>query len=364
MKAAPHIVRKKLRNGIAWYVYAWRGGPQVFRSDGPKKPKIDAKIMRLIVEAIDADRSPDPDKLASLIAAWRKSPEWAVLAENTKKTWGSALAHIETKWEHVPLAVFDDRRMKRKIVEWRDSRSNTPRAADIGITVLHALLKFGVLRGRLTINVAADIPKLYRGGNRATIIWTDEQIERFGKAAQANEMIPAFDALRLAVLTGLRREDLASLRWEDVTPKAIRKLAKKASRKRRFQIVIPRGPALNALLADLERRSLSDGVDTVLVDGDGKSWSPDRLSKAIAKVRDIAGIVHIDAETGEKRAIHLHDARGTFASKIMMGQTDLTNQDVADMMGWSAENVSRIREVYVDQTARVVAIAERSRGVL
>jgi hypothetical protein len=42
----------------------------------------------------------------------------------------------------------------------------------------------------------------------------------------------------------------------------------------------------------------------------------------------------------------------------------LTNQDIADMMGLSAENVARMREVYVDQTARVVAIAERSRGVL
>lgn len=320
--------------------------------------------MRRIVAATDADRSPTPDQLSSLISAWQKSPEWAALSPNTQKTWGSALNRIETKWGEVPLAVFDDPRMKKKVVAWRDSRSETPRAADIGITVLHSLLKFGCLRAQLRINVAANIPNIYRGGNRATIIWSDEQIARFGEVAKEHNQLPAFDALRLAALTGMRCEDLATLRWDHVGLQAIRKLAIKASRRKRFWLTIPRGPALNALFAELEGRHRGDGVETVLVDKTGKSWSSNRLSKAVAAVRDLAGIVHIDLETRKHRAIHLHDARGTFATKLMLSTTDLTNQDVADLMGWSIENVSSIRQVYVDQTARIVALAKRSQGVL
>ena len=109
MKRTPHIVSKKTRAGIVWYVYAWRGGPQVYRSDGPKRPRIDADIMRRIVAEDEADNSPDPTTLLAVIREWRRSPEWAQLADTTKKTWGSALNRIEERWGDAPLAVFDDR---------------------------------------------------------------------------------------------------------------------------------------------------------------------------------------------------------------------------------------------------------------
>lgn len=75
-------------------------------------------------------------------------------------------------------------------------------------------------------------------------------------------------------------------------------------------------------------------------------------------MRDLIGIVHVDPETGVERKKHLHDARGTFATKLV-ATSDLTDQEVAGMMGWSPEEVSRIRHVYVDQRAIVVAIGER-----
>jgi len=92
-------------------------------------------------------------------------------------------------------------------------------------------------------------------------------------------------------------------------------------------------------------------------------WNLDRLTKAVAKVRDYAGIAHVDPETGQRRTKHLHDARGTFATKLML-TGKLTDQEIAGLMGWSATSVSRIRHVYVDQTAIVVAIGERINPVV
>ena len=39
--------------------------------------------------------------------------------------------------------------------------------------------------------------------------------------------------------------------------------------------------------------------------------------------------------------------------------TDLTDLEIAGMMGWSPEETSRIRHVYVDQSTAIVALAER-----
>ena len=96
---------------------------------------------------------------------------------------------------------------------------------------------------------------------------------------------------------------------------------------------------------------------------EGHSSHPDTLSKAVARVRDHAGIIHIDQEIGKAREKHLHDARGTFATRLMT-QTDLNDVEIADSMAWSPEQVANIRRLYVDQTAPIVAVGKRISGAL
>ncbi|MCW2336961.1 integrase [Sphingobium sp. B2D3A] len=121
---------------------------------------------------------------------------------------------IEKRWGDKPIAVWDDFRMVAKVMKWRDERASTPRAADVGVTVLRELLKFGRLHGRARINVAESIPHLYKGGNRADIIWTADDMEAFKRAALELKKPLLYDGLRLAALTGLRRADLVSLTWD------------------------------------------------------------------------------------------------------------------------------------------------------
>lgn len=156
-----------------WYVYAYRGGPCIHREVGWKRPALSEKALRKLLAAVESkiERVAGPETLGNLIRLWRPgSPEWAALTANTKKTWGSALDRIEERWGQTPLSVWNDPRMASKVFEWRDSRAATPRGADIGVSVLRALLKFGRLRGKVLINVAEDIPQLYKNGNRAEII--------------------------------------------------------------------------------------------------------------------------------------------------------------------------------------------------
>lgn len=352
-----------------WYIYAWRGGPSIARIDSLKKPKLQRRDLERVLKALDSRRGADPTTLRSLIREWRScdperasSPDWAALAPSTKRTWGSALDLIEDKWGDTPLEVWNDPRMTGKVVAWRDSRAATPRGADIGVAVLRALLEFGRLRGRVAINVASNIPTLYRNGQRAEIIWTNEDIERFAEVARKRDRVHVLDGLRLAALTGLRREDLVTLTWDEVGDFAITKLALKRSKGKRRRVTMPRIPALNDLLEELKDRFRAPGVETVLVNSFGRQWSGDGFGGSFNRIRDEADIVHIDEATGERKRKHLHDLRGTFCTQLLT-KSDLTDHQIADIMGWSADRVAAIRRVYVDQSSIVLALGERLKNI-
>jgi transposase len=102
----------------------------------------------------------------------------------------------------------------------------------------------------------------------------------------------------------------------------------------------------------------SAGVETVLVNSQGNAWSGDGLSGQFNRVRDAAGVAHIDPDTKQLRSKHLHDPRGTFCTYLMI-ETDLGNEEIADIMAWSPQKVAQIRKVYVDQSRLIVAIGKR-----
>lgn len=351
---------------ITWYVYAFKGGPLVMKAVQPRKPLLTAEAHAKIAEAIQLGNCPDPRTLLSLIHEWRTSPEWKGLAHGTRRVWGGHLDRIESRWGSKPISVWDDHRMVGKVMKWRDERAATPRSADMGITVLRELLKFGRFRGRVRINVAEGIPPLYRGGDRADIIWTPKDIEAFKLAAMEAKRPALYDGLRLAALTGLRLADLVSLTWDHLGEVAIVKTALKKSRGKRRKAVVPVTDALQELLDELRTRKRKEGVNTVLVNERGASWTAAGFggSGSFGMIRDRANIVHIDeGPDGQpiERKKHLHDVRGTFCT-ILLTEWGLTDEDAARIMAWSPARVGKIRSTYVDSAAVVISLAERMRA--
>lgn len=127
------------------------------------------------------------------------------------------------------------------------------------------------VHNRRLILVATGIPSLCRGGDRAEIIWSDDEIALFHTRAVTMGLICASDALRLAAATRLRREDLATLTWDHESSFAIIKRAKKRSRGRRRFATLARIPELDSLLEELRGRPRQGDTDTVLVDRDGRA---------------------------------------------------------------------------------------------
>ncbi len=129
--------------------------------------------------------------------------------------------------------------MTRKVVDWRDHYADTPRTADFGVQVLRSLLEYGRLRGMVSLNVASGIPQLYRGANRAEIIWSEADMVAFKASAYALNKPYIFDGAQLAALTGLRRDELLTLQWTEVQDSVIVKWAAKASSGKRRTVTIP-----------------------------------------------------------------------------------------------------------------------------
>lgn len=356
---------------VTWYVYAWRGGPLILKAQQPRKPSLGPNEHAAIAGAL-ADRSAiNPATLRATLREWcpadpRKpgSPEWAALADSTRRVWRGHVDAIEARWGDKPISVWNDPRMVAKVVKWRDERAATPRTADMGITVLNALLEYARLRGRITINVARDIPGLYHGGDRADIIWTAADIAAFEAEAIRADKRHVFDGLRLAAATGLRRGDLVTLTWDQIGEFAVVKTALKKSRGKRRRVTIPQTPQLQALLAELRNRHRRPGVDTVLVNSLGKPWTDASFGGSFGRIRDAAGIVHMAEEMVGGKLVelpkpkHLHDVRGTFCT-MLLTEWELTDDEAAGIMGWSPGRVAHIRRVYVDDARVVVAIGQR-----
>jgi integrase len=361
---------------VRWYVYAWRGkrAPLILKSEGPKRPKLGKAELKAIEQALeDSTAHRDAGLLSGLIRLWRgtgcldhASPEWKALAPTTRDTWGYELDAIERKWGALPIELWNDPRMIAKVIAWRDSRADTPRAADMGVQVLSELLAFGKLRLIVKLNVAADVPAIYQGADRAEIIWLPEDVQAFAEAAMALNRIEVLDALDLANATGMRRSDLVAVSIDEVGPHAIVRTARKKSRGRRRRAVVPLIPESRHLIEALKARPRLPGVRTLLVNSEGRPWTPGSLTQAFNQVRDFAnggaGIVHPgNAELEEPdRKKHLHDCRGTFVTKLCrIMDPPLTDRQIAELVSWSEHNVGRIRRTYVDDAAVVVALGER-----
>lgn len=328
-------VTRRLSDGRrVTYWYAWKGGPRL-----PGKPG-ETTFIAAYNRALADRTAPDTTTLSGLVALYRSKPEFLRLADSTRAEWNRWLNRIVAHdIGRLPHRALDDRRVRHDLLEWRDEYADRPRTADYGVQVLSRVLGFGVERGILTHNHAKAVPQLYEA-NRADKIWSEDELARFcGRAST-----PVGQALRLACLTGLRRGDLVNLTWGQVGDLVIEKATSKSGGA--AVAVIPLLEETRTLLDEIGR---GEGDGTVLLNARGRPWTPGGLTHQIIDVTSTLGIDRT-----------LHDARGTFATRLRLA--GLERDEIADIMGWKRERVDRILTRYVDQELTIRNMAARLRA--
>ena len=344
------------------YHYAWRGGPRVHGEPGT--PAFEIELKRLQRERSEGGVT---ETLSDLVGLYKASPEFAGLADSTRRERLRFLDLFQDKTAPgsiatLPTAVLSDPRVRRHFFDFRDRFRQTPRKADYALQVLSALLTWSVDRGRITTNVLLGHKGIYKC-DRADQIWRPDEIARYEAAAPSPEVAVV---IRLACLTGLRRGDLVRLEWAHVGEDAIVLTPNKTSHRTDPKEVVV--PLLNDTVTLLQgireqqdhrwrkmaERAASKGQPipprpgTVLTNTRLGRWTTDGLEHQV-----------VDAKKKACIDKHLHDARGTFATHLR--SIGLLASEIADILGWEEKRVERLLKRYVDKNAVVRAFAERIR---
>lgn len=328
-----HLVSKRTKAGERWYVYAWRGGPQIAVVAGAK-PTITRELLDAQYKAREDSCGRDPDTMDALIAAYEADPAYAKLKPSTLKDYRLWLTRVSAKFGDSSLAAFADWRMRGEVTAWRNQWAEQPRTADKAVVMIVTLLNWGVENGKLEKHLCHRI-ELLHSADKSEEIWED----RHWQAVREVKDFPAhiMTALRLASLTGLRLGDLVRLDWKQVFDKQI---TVEKTRKRGGRAVIPILPELRALLDEIGRK---DG--TVLLNSRGKAWTESGLETVWQRRKP----------EGFDRT--LHDLRGTYVT--FLAAKGLTDEQIARIIGWTAAKVAEIRARYVDEARVVVSLVER-----
>lgn len=352
---------------IYWYADRERGSPCIW--SGAAATRILAEdaergAAREIAEKYSAAAHPRAMRgfVGRLVDDFKASAEWAELAPKTRRLWGDHLDGIKDVFGDTSLVAIQRKGARKHIKAWHKGMEETPRKANTALTVLVRLFEYGLEVEDLERNPAAGMARLDEGEGRAGIVWTDEEFAALlavRDKAEKSILGPARTrALKLEWLTGLRREDLIRLTWAevDLIGGMIRRTTLKSGRKKRIaRIAIT--PELRGLLKEFPKVA----AQVVTSEEGGVYASPDSFSSSVRTAFDTADIrTQTDADFPEGRRKHLHDMRGTRASKLFAAGA--TDAEAEVFFGWAPGAGAKMRGVYGDPEMIAQGAAKRQNG--
>lgn len=311
--------------------------------------------------------------IGALLDGWERSAEFTAKAQSTQRERSRVIASIKsTALGKASASVLRAPNATGLITKWRDQMhiKHGARAADYRMEVLNAALNWHVRQGHIAKNPAAGIPDVCFS-DRSDLIWEPAHVEAYRAYIRAeinriwlsmkpcgrrHEMIAtlanAYDALTVALNTGMRRADIALFAWiwaRDgaiiYTPSKGRNRARTAKKAPRT-VVLPILPEMARLLA--RRAEIADSA-TLIPNRDGQHYQPKGIGDLVAGVAKACGIER-----------HLHDAKGTFVT-MLSTNTDLTDEEIAKLVDWSVASVQSIIRRYVSGAAVGAALLKRFR---
>lgn len=279
---------------------------------------------------------PSEDRVSFIVWRYQNDAEFKKLAALTQRDYRRQLDKIKTKFGRLSIAAMDSPKVSDHIYRWRDDMAATsPRQADYAISVLGAMLAWGVRRGLIDHNRAAGVPDAYKS-DRAGKVWSVDQ--QAAILAKANATVQR--AVILAVETGLAQQDLLALTWAQVRDRIIvtRRL------KNDTPVAIPISRDLAEALKGFPRTS-----DNVLTKADGKPWG-----KKGNGLRSEHRAARLEAGVTDRT---FHDWRGTYITRRRsMGWTA---EETALTSGHPVAGEKGAQGAYADRQTVAIANAER-----
>lgn len=303
-----HKVRAKGKT----YCYAWRGGPRIDAKEDTKE--FLAEYLRLTRHrAVDAQEG----TFGAIVAEYRASASYRDLAPATRRRNDPILQAIMQEFGDMPVELVEAKGARRDFVRWREEMKDTPRTADMHISVLKRVLSWAVDNEHLTINKLAGVKRQHHG-SRAEMIWSDEECHAL--SCTASTFLAT--ALNLALTTGQRQGDLLRMTWQAYDGSTLTLKQRKTGANVRLKC----SPELKALLDGLPKTAV-----TILTNSRGLPWTSWGFQASWRKAMAKAGI------TG----LTFHDLRGTAVTR-MYRDWNWSFREIAEVTGHSEKDCEAI----------------------
>jgi integrase len=311
-----HWTLAKLADGRrVKYWYAWRGGPRL--KGEPGSPEFIASFNA----AVAARVAPSEGRLLSLIAAYQKTQDFLRLRDRTRADYVKQIVKIEVRFSDMPIKALADPRTRGILLDWRDELAiASKRQADYAWVVLSKILSVAKDRGRITVNPCERGGRVYHG-TRVDLVWSEDDEAAFLNTAPPRLHLP----LVMALWTGQRQGDLLRLPWSAYDGESIRLKQSKTGER----VLIPVGAPLKAMLDAAPRRS-----PIILVNSEGRPWTPDGFRASFFKARDATGI----------KGLTFNDLRGTAVTRLAL--VGCTEAQIAAITGHSLSDVKSILDAH------------------
>lgn len=267
-----------------------------------------------------------PGTMAALIEEYLKSADFAKLAKSTKATYRSHLDAVREVGGDLPA----DSMKRSDVFLMRDNLANTPRQADIRVSVLSVLFRFGVDRDYRADNPADGIKKINR--YQSFEPWTAGELDTMLDQAPAH--IAAVVAM--ALYTGQRLGDCLKVRWNDIEDGTIAVVQEKTDE----PLSVPIHPDLAAVLEGLEK-----APGPILRNAKGLPWTRDGFQSSFNTAKKRLGV--------EKA---FHGLRHTAAT--MLADAGADDRTIAAVTGHKSASMVRKYTRRADQKKRAKAAVE------
>lgn len=325
-----HRVKAKLADGSrVEYHYAWRGkGAPRFWSSASSVKIGSAEYLAALAEAAPKGTAAK-GKFREITLAFLGSGEFKALADRSKDDLQLSISHakngIDVKFGDAPTAAFNDPRIRKQALDWRDKIGG--KVGDDRVRHLQRIVGWAVDRGLLTHHQLQRIKSLHVS-NRAEIFWTGPEVEAFTAGAPPH----IARILIAATETGLRPGDLCVLSRQHIHPTPGGQRIVMWTRKRKRLASIPVTPRMAALIA-----ATPAGQDRIICNKGGDPYSHENyLGDAVSTWRDK---LHLRSD------LRLYDARGTAATRLLEAGADM--REIAVHMGWSLKHAAEVISSYV-----------------
>lgn len=254
----------------------------------------------------------DPPGLRHLTTAWKQSPEWRRLADNTRRIYDHYLGLVEEELHWMRRSDLDQRRAREEFYKVRDKlaagwinedtgrRIGGDHSADMAMRALSTLLSWAVDRNIIALNMAARMRTLGELNTRSDIVVEPAQQPVLLDACAAD----LADVVQAADFTMLRVSDLVRLQWSMYGKDGWLTVAPKKTQRLGIVVSLP-VHALPPFKALLDRRKRDS--DFIFTHADGRPWTEAAVGDAFRRARARVELDHL----------HLHDFRGTRITRLL-----------------------------------------------